>query len=893
MASALSGQTPEALPDSYETNEDDLLSIEAAAGLLVNDDTGDDADAVVGLVTQAAMGVVTLTPDGSFEFLPDANVNGSDSFEYRIFGGTAPISFVIDEDNSSMQLRATLRVEFNGLPSLSIDSDSSDLTGQLDVRVVPNGDAIPVVQVTGLEAVFKDRIELEFGVGCLPFIGCLAGVELNLPAEGLTMSTGATGEATSVQSDGGFSQGGNLLQLAGDGTLSGTGQLADLFPETPLPLLVPPVPTPLNGRIGIDGQEVILELPLIYESTFAFDANTSFTFSLEGSIRATAPRASVPEPAKSEPTAVALTILPVNDAPIAGLDAYFVRADTVLEVQAGGNVTNETIIARNSRWKYHNNGTDLGVAWRKWEYHDANWASGAAELGYGDSALLGGNRPEATNIRPNGAPVHPTAYFRKEFEVTNANATRTVSLEILRDDGAAVYLNGTEVARQNLAPEAQFNTLASDSVSRSDETRFYPETVDPSLLLEGRNIVAVEVHQANLDENFLFPADLSFDFALSRGRGLSGLLVNDRDIDSPSFTASLHTPPAHGTASVSPDGSFSYTPNPGFSGSDSFIYGLDDRGEGEDAVLLLLPRGSVWKYLDDGSDQGTAWRAPEFNDASWESGPAELGYGDSNTIDNRPETTGIDSGPTGAFHITTYFRTFFDVTAPLPLVKSLTLRLLRDDGAAVYLNGEEIVRSNLPAEADFETGAVLPIEGPLEAEYLEFEIPPTALVEGRNFIAVEVHQHANFSNDCSFDLELEAVSTPGGRVSLSVVSEDHDGDLLPDSWERTHGFDFTIANGTEDPDGDRHGNRQEYLANTDPNDSASHLRIVDVDRGEEDLRLTVASVPGTRYVLQVMESPGVWTNATESVEATEETFVISLPISDEWSLCRIAVDVNP
>jgi hypothetical protein len=39
----------------------------------------------------------------------------------------------------------------------------------------------------------------------------------------------------------------------------------------------------------------------------------------------------------------------------------------------------------------------------------------------------------------------------------------------------------------------------------------------------------------------------------------------------------------------------------------------------------IVATGSVWKYLDDGSDQGTAWYAPGFDDTSWLAGPAELG----------------------------------------------------------------------------------------------------------------------------------------------------------------------------------------------------------------------------------------------------------------------------
>src|SRR5258705_8986136 len=40
----------------------------------------------------------------------------------------------------------------------------------------------------------------------------------------------------------------------------------------------------------------------------------------------------------------------------------------------------------------------------------------------------------------------------------------------------------------------------------------------------------------------------------------------------------------------------------------------------------LIPRGSAWRYLDNGSNQGTNWIGPAFNDAAWSNGPARLGY---------------------------------------------------------------------------------------------------------------------------------------------------------------------------------------------------------------------------------------------------------------------------
>ena len=107
------------------------------------------------------------------------------------------------------------------------------------------------------------------------------------------------------------------------------------------------------------------------------------------------------------------------------------------------------------------------------------------------------------------------------------------------------------------------------------------------------------------------------------------------------------------------------------------------------ADSIFIPLGATWKYLDDGSDQGTAWRSPAFNDSAWNSGPAELGYGDGD------EQTVINGGPAGDRLITTYFRKTFNVADPAGF-SFLKLRLMRDDGAVVYLNGTEIRRGNLP-----------------------------------------------------------------------------------------------------------------------------------------------------------------------------------------------------
>jgi VCBS repeat-containing protein len=55
-----------------------------------------------------------------------------------------------------------------------------------------------------------------------------------------------------------------------------------------------------------------------------------------------------------------------------------------------------------------------------------------------------------------------------------------------------------------------------------------------------------------------------------------GVLANDSDPDGDPLTATLLTGPAHGTLTVNPDGSFTYTPDKDYNGPDSFTYQADD-----------------------------------------------------------------------------------------------------------------------------------------------------------------------------------------------------------------------------------------------------------------------------------------------------------------------------
>ena len=167
-----------------------------------------------------------------------------------------------------------------------------------------------------------------------------------------------------------------------------------------------------------------------------------------------------------------------------------------------------------------------------------------------------------------------------------------------------------------------------------------------------------------------------------------------------------------------------------------------------------IEEGSVWKYNDSGNDLGVAWRAADFDDATWASGNAELGYGDGD------EATVVSyGGDAQNKHVTTYFRHAFDpgIAAATELTGFFQLR--RDDGAVVYLNGTEVFRSNMPGgDIAFDTFSVDFAGGAAESNWYEYALP-IVLQPGENVIAVEIHQFSPTSSDISFDLTL-SVYTP-------------------------------------------------------------------------------------------------------------------------------------
>ena len=422
-----------------------------------------------------------------------------------------------------------------------------------------------------------------------------------------------------------------------------------------------------------------------------------------------------------------------------------------------------TLVSTGSVWKYLDDGSDQGTAWQGILFDDTAWAAGPAQLGYGDG-------DEATIV--NGGPItnrFVTTYFRQVFPLAPALQVTNLAVRLLRGHGGIVYLNGTEVFRSNM-PTNEINSarLASGFAPASDQTtNFYAKRVDPSLLLPV-NILAVEIHQfSQTSSNLSFDLALVGNFAAARptvritaptnstALVASDLMIaaeaHDEDdaitlvefFDVDTKLGEAATPPYGLPWSHVPQGSHTLTAVATDSHSLS-----STSAPVKISVPDLVPGRGVWKYLDDGSDEGTAWRSLSFDDRGWANGPALLGYGVGD------EATVINGGPPTDRFITYYFRYGFEVSDPAAF-SNLVLRLVRDHGGVVYLNGAEVFRSNMPdGVIDYLTWAASFVDGPQESEFYSTRLDPALLVAGQNLLAVEIHQANNTSSHVRFDLQL-------------------------------------------------------------------------------------------------------------------------------------------
>jgi len=352
-----------------------------------------------------------------------------------------------------------------------------------------------------------------------------------------------------------------------------------------------------------------------------------------------------------------------------------------------------TIVDSGATWSYvYTTATpsnDIqGDTWKQLNFDDGAWNSGPSSLGNDHS-------PATTITVDADGKVRQTTYFRHTFNVTDASIYDFINLEAVRDDGIVVYLNDVEIWRSNMPVGVIAHaTQAASTVSSANETTWFTASNIANTLVNGNNILAIEVHQSGANSS-----DINFNFKL--------------------IGAANTPPPAD-----------------------------------------QIPADANWKYYDNSQEppndaQNDTWIESNFDDSSWASDTAPLGYGDMNgvVLNNINNST-----------LVAYFRKSFNVT-DASIYNSIDLEAVRDDGMIVYINGVEVWRNNMnQGVVDYTTLANATVGGASEGAWINTAIQNT-LVTGVNTVAVEVHQRSASSSDISFNFKL----TPSTAVVSPIV----------------------------------------------------------------------------------------------------------------------------
>ncbi|MEJ2735963.1 MAG: tandem-95 repeat protein, partial [Anaerolineae bacterium] len=172
-----------------------------------------------------------------------------------------------------------------------------------------------------------------------------------------------------------------------------------------------------------------------------------------------------------------------------------------------------------------------------------------------------------------------------------------------------------------------------------------------------------------------------------------GVLTNDSDVDGDALTAILVDDVSNGSLTLNANGSFSYTPDGGFSGSDSFTYTAND-GQADSnvaTVSLTVTAGTATLRLAPSDDAMVTSKRPADN------------YGAETSLEIRSQNQET---------IHSYLK--FDVTGVSGTITSARIRVYADkatdDGGAIYL-----------VSNDYQA----PVTGPWIEEGLTWENAPT------------------------------------------------------------------------------------------------------------------------------------------------------------------------
>jgi hypothetical protein len=617
---------PVANADTYAVTTDVTLSVDAAGGVLANDS---GAGLTVLSHTNPSDGTLTLNSDGSFTYVPGAGFQGTDSFTYSVqdeYGrdSAAPATVTLDvnlppapqagADSYTTPAGTTLSVDAgSGLlandtgTSISVFSHTTPAGGSLSLNSNGSFSYVPAAGTSAIES-FSYTIEDGFsrtssagvtidvtptvvaGSGTTAYAtplseaspGVLSGAvgsgltvaSYGQPSHG-TVSVNADGSFTYTPSSGfagtdhfGFVASDSSSQSV-DGTFSvGVGEPA--APDASAYGLTTPADTSLvrTGATGLLSDDsgasiavtshsepshgsltVSADGAFTYAPTSGFSGHDSFSYTITDAVGQTA----------TNTVSIAVT-------PVAVTQTY----DTPYATSIGVNVLDDDI------------GSGLSIQYIITAPGSGEWgASGFGSISYDPPAGFAGTVEFTYDMMDSsdqsatgtlyydvGDPAPPLA--QPDTYTTAAGTTLVVSAAegvLSNDTGSGIFVASNTYPESGLLSVASDGSFSYAPAAGSSGVYTFSYTIADAVgqfsSAEVTIAVTPTVDDGSGTTAYATPLTEAAPGVLAGALG-SGLTV-------PSYGQ-----PLHGTVAVSSDGSFTYTPDAGFDGSDSFTFVAED-----------------------------------------------------------------------------------------------------------------------------------------------------------------------------------------------------------------------------------------------------------------------------------------------------------------------------
>jgi VCBS repeat-containing protein len=557
---------PVAVEDDFTTDEDVTLNV-SAPGVLGNDADIDDDSLTAVLDIGPISGTLTLNVDGSFQYAPDKDFNGIDSFTYKANDG------IVDSNVT------TVTISINPTPDAPVTMDD-DFTTNEDVTLNVSAPGV-LENDTDID---DDSLTTSLDTG--PISGTLT-----LNADGSFQYTphtdfNGTDSFTYMANDGIFDSNVATVTITITPVNDGPMAVEDNFITNEDVTLNVSAPGVLNNDTDIDNDSLtaVLDtgpisgtLTLNLDGSFQytpdkdFNGTDSFTYMANDGI------------ADSNVITVTITINPVNDSPVTVDDEFYTDEEEPLNVSAPGVLSNDTDAENNiltaSKLTNPIHGTLKFYSDGSFEYIPYIDFFGTDSFKYiANDGLLNSEFATVTitvNQVNDGPPVAvEDAYTTDEDVILNVAAPGVLvnDTDIDGDTLTAVLdtgpISGTLTLNQDgsfqYTPDANFN--GTDTFTYVANDGF----VDS-------NVVAVTIQVDSVDD---IPVAVDDSYITKPNTSLivnaPGVLQNDTDGDGDTLTVTLMSDPGNGVLTFHLDGSFEYIPNDGFIGTDTFTYIAND-----------------------------------------------------------------------------------------------------------------------------------------------------------------------------------------------------------------------------------------------------------------------------------------------------------------------------